>query len=130
MNRTRKENEPPLAITEWGWRYHHIGIPTSESIDGEIYLPKFRLHVSGFDSSPFGIEWMRYEVDSPVNELIKTVPHIAFEVDDLDMELSRQEFNVITEPNSPAEGIRVAMIEHNGAPVELIEFNKKSSRSR
>jgi hypothetical protein len=130
MNITRKENEPPLAITEWGWRYHHIGIPTSESIDGEIYLPKFRLHVSGFDSSPFGIEWMRYEVDSPVNELIKTVPHIAFEVDDLDMELSRQEFNVITEPNSPAEGIRVAMIEHNGAPVELIEFNKKSSRSR
>jgi hypothetical protein len=130
MNITRKENEPPLAITEWGWRYHHIGIPTSESIDGEIYLPKFRLHVSGFDSSPFGIEWMRYEVDSPVNELIKTVPHIAFEVDDLDMELSRQEFNVITEPNSPAEGIRVAMIEHNGAPVELIEFNKKSSRSQ
>jgi hypothetical protein len=69
---------------------------------------------------------MRYEADSPINELIKKVPHIAFEVDDLDLELSRQKFNIITEPNSPGTGIRVAMIEHNGAPVELIEFNKKS----
>ena len=57
------------------------------------------------------------------------VPHIAFEVDDLDMELTRKKFNIITKPNSPGEGIRVAMIEHNGAPVELIEFNKKTSGS-
>jgi hypothetical protein len=31
---------------------------------------------------------------------------------------------VITESNFPAEGIKVAMIEHNGAPIELIEFVK------
>jgi hypothetical protein len=129
MYKIRKENEPPLATFEWGWRYHHIGIPTSEPIEGEIYLPQFRLYVSGFDSSPFGVEWMRYEADSPVNELIKMVPHIAFEVDDLDMELTRKKFNIITTPNSPGEGIRVAMIEHNGAPVELIEFNIKTSGS-
>ena len=127
MNKFRKENEPPLATIEWGWRYHHLGIPTSESIEGEIYLQQFKLYVSGFDRSPFGVEWMRYESDSPVNNLIKNVPHIAFEVDDLDLELSRQKFNIITEPNSPGEGIRVAMIEYNGAPVELIEFNKRHS---
>ena len=126
MSKIRKENEPPLATAEWGWRYHHLGIPTSESIEGEIYLQQFKLYVSGFDRSPFGVEWMRYESDSPVNNLIKNVPHIAFEVDDLDLELSRQKFNIITEPNSPGEGIRVAMIEYNGAPVELIEFNKKT----
>jgi hypothetical protein len=54
--------------------------------------------------------------------LIKTVPHIAFEVDDLDLELSRHDFKIITKPNVPGDGIRVAMIEHNGAPIELIEF--------
>jgi hypothetical protein len=129
MNKIRKENEPPLATIGWGWRYHHIGIPTFEPIEGEIYLPHFKFYVSGFDNSPFGVEWMRYEADSPVNELIKKVPHIAFEVDDLDMELSSKNFKIITEPNSPGEGIRVAMIEHNGAPVELIEFNKKTSKS-
>jgi hypothetical protein len=29
---------------------------------------------------------------------------------------------VISEPESNFDGITVAMIEHNGAPVELIEF--------
>jgi hypothetical protein len=56
--------------------------------------------------------------------MLQKIPHIAFEVQDLDYELAKQSFNVITAPNSPSEGIRVAMIEHNGAPIELIEIKK------
>jgi hypothetical protein len=126
MNRKRQDHEPPLAIEEWGWRYHHLGIPTNISLKGEEYLPQFKMYVSGFDSSPYGIEWMRYQQDSPIDDLIKTVPHIAFEVDDLDMELSRHDFEILTPPNSPSEGTRVAMIVHNGAPIELIEFGKNN----
>ena len=124
MKIKRQDNDPPLAITEWGWRYHHIGIPTDKAVEGERYIPQFKLYVSGFDTSPYGIEWMRFDHDSPISDLIKSVPHIAFEVDDLDLELSRRKFNILTPPNSPAEGTRVAMIIHNGAPIELIEFNK------
>jgi hypothetical protein len=124
MDILRKDNELPLATKEWGWRYHHIGIPTNESITGEKYLPQFKLYVSGFDISPYGIEWMRYESESPIDELIKRVPHIAFEVDDLDFELQKHNFKILTPPNAPGEGIRVAMIVHNGAPIELIEFSK------
>jgi hypothetical protein len=124
MVNIRPDNELPESVEKWGWKYHHLGIPTSKSMPGEIYLPKFRLFVSGFSESPFGIEWMRYEDGSPVNMLIQTVPHIAFEVTDLDYELSTHNLKVITEPNSPADGTRVAMIEHNGAPIELIEFAK------
>jgi len=29
---------------------------------------------------------------------------------------------VITEPNPPSTGVRVAMIEYHGAPIELIDF--------
>jgi hypothetical protein len=100
-------------------------MPTNKPMPGEIYLEQFKLYVCGFDKSPFGIEWMRYEEGSPINELIKSAPHIAFEVDDLDYELSRFNFNVITEPNSPGNEVRVAMIEHDGAIIELIEFNNK-----
>jgi hypothetical protein len=50
MDIQRKEKELPLATSEWGWRYHHLGIPTVELIKGEIYLPKFKLYVSGFDT--------------------------------------------------------------------------------
>ena len=124
-NYKRQDHEPPLAIEKWGWRYHHLGVPTNKPIQGEIYLSSYKLYVCGFEKSPFGIEWMRYEADSPVNKLVQSVPHIAFEVDDLDFELSRFNFNVITEPNSPGNGVRVAMIEHDGAIIELIEFRNK-----
>jgi hypothetical protein len=127
MDIQRKDNEPPLATKEWGWRYHHIGIPTNEPSEGEVYLPRFKLYVSGFDTSPYGIEWMRYEPDSPIDDLIKTVPHIAFEVDDLESELQKHDLRILTPPNAPGEGIRVAMILHNGAPIELIEFSNSKS---
>jgi hypothetical protein len=124
----RKENQPPLATEEWGWRYHHLGIPTKNKIAGEKYIPHLKFYVSGFDTSPYGVEWMRFESDSHIDKLIQTVPHIAFEVDDLDAELARRNFNIITPPNSPGEGTRVAMIEHNGAVIELIEFKNKDKK--
>lgn len=124
MDVKRNDSDPPLAISKWGWRYHHLGIPTDIRKENESYLPQYRFYVSGFDSSPYGIEWMRFESDSPVSKIIQKVPHVAFEVDDLDLELSRGCFEILTPPNSPGEGTRVAMIIHNGAPVELIEFEK------
>jgi len=125
MKKIRKDHEPPEAINNWGWRFHHLGIPTLEKMSGEKYLPQFKFHVSGFETSPFGIEWMRFEERSPIDDLIQTVPHIAFEVDDLDAELRKHNFDIITMPNSESDEVRVAMIKHNGVPVELIEFTKK-----
>jgi hypothetical protein len=65
---------------------------------------------------------MRFDADCCVSELIRTVPHIAFEVDDLDKELKGKE--LLSPPGSPSDGVRVAMIVHNGAPIELIEFRR------
>nr|WP_321486570.1 hypothetical protein [uncultured Draconibacterium sp.] len=125
MNNLRKEHELPQALVDWGWKYHHLGIPTTKKMPGEKYLPQFKFFHSGFPTSPFGVEWMRFEKDSPIHPLIQKVPHLAFEVENLDHELTSRNLKVITPPNPPMEGIRVAMIEYNGAPVELIEFEKK-----
>lgn len=125
MTKIRKDHEPPESITVWGWKYHHLGIPTKRKFPDEIYLPQFKFYVSGFKTSPFGIEWMRFEKDSPVSKLIQTIPHLAFEVEDLDYELANHKLKVLTAPNSHTAGSRVAMIEHNGAPIELIEFAGK-----
>lgn len=124
MIKKRLDHELADCLKEWGWKYHHLGIPTNKKMPGEKYLPQFKFYVSGFDSSPFGIEWMRFETDSPVHKLIQTVPHIAFVVDNLDYELANHNFTILAEPNPPSEGVRVAMIEHNGAPIELMEFEK------
>ena len=122
----RLEKEMPLAIEKWGWKFHHMGVPTSDKKPDEKYLQQFKFSVSGFDESPFGVEWMRFEEECEMHELIKTVPHLAFVVDDLDYELTTRDFNVIVEPNPPMEGVRVAMIEFNGVPIELLEFEKRN----
>lgn len=123
MMNSRKEEQPPLAVSEWGWRYHHMGIPTDQPRDGERYIAHLGMYVSGFETSPFGIEWMRFDADSPIHELIKRVPHIAFEVDDLEAALRRANLRILVAPTEPAPGIHVAMIEHVGLPIELIAFS-------
>jgi hypothetical protein len=123
----RKDHEPP-AVTAKGWRYHHMGIPTNTSRAGERYLSHLKMYVSGFETSPYGVEWMRFEPDCPICELIRTVPHIAFEVDDLDREIQGKQ--LLGGVSEPSEGVRVAMFVDNGVPIELLEFRKAPSSSR
>ena len=66
------------------------------------------------------------ETDCPLHPLIKSVPHVAFEVDDLEAALEGQE--IIHPPGSPSEGVRAAMIVVDGAPIELIWFSKVTAR--
>jgi hypothetical protein len=103
-------------------RYHHLGIPSSTPRRGERYLEEFKVYVSGYEESPFGIEWMRFEEGSPLPELVRTVPHVAFEVDDLARELDGHE--LLIEPNSPSAGVIVAFIVHDGAPVEFLQIDR------
>ena len=108
------------------FKYHHLGIPTKEKHAHEKYFEKLKFYHAGYETSEFGIEWMRFEEGSPLPEIVRTIPHLAFEVDDLDEAMAGRK--VIIAPNSPSEGIRVAFIEEDGAPVELLEIkNQKDS---
>ena len=118
----RKDHEQPFAISKNGMRYHHIGIPTDEPKPNEKYLKELKLYISGFDISEYGIEWMRFEKDSPISDIIKRIPHIAFEVDNLDLVIKGKE--LLGKVSSPSKGIRVAMIKENVVPIEFLEFNK------
>ena len=126
MNNKRQETEFALATEKWGWKYHHLGVPTKEKKPNEHYLQQFKFYVSGFSISPFGVEWMRFEKDCEMHPLIQSIPHLAFVVDNLDKELLRPELSILSPPNLPMEGIRVAMVEHDGAPIELMEFSEYS----
>jgi hypothetical protein len=119
----RGDHEPPSVVAEEGWRYHHIGIPTTSARPNEVHLPALKVYVSGFKRSPYGIQWMRFEPNAPYPEIVKTVPHVAFEVDDLATALSGKD--ILIPPNHPTEGVTVAMILSDGAPVELMEFHRK-----
>jgi hypothetical protein len=118
----RQDHESPPVLSKLGWRYHHMGIPTETPRPNEKYLEAFGLYVSGFSTSPFGIEWMRFSSNSPLHPAIRTLPHVAFEVDDLEAALEGQE--VIHPPGSPSVGVRAAMILVDGGPVELMSFRR------
>jgi hypothetical protein len=118
----RQDHEQPEAVARRGWRYHHVGIPTTVRKEGEKHHRHLGVHVCGFNTSPYGIEWMRFDPECPVPDLIRTVAHVAFEVDDLEEALKGQ--TVICEIISPSPGVRTAMIVDNGAPIELLEFRR------
>jgi hypothetical protein len=67
----RLSHEPPAAIAKRGWRFHHIGVPTDIQHPGETHLAEYGLYVAGFSTSPYGVEWMRFEKSSPLPEFIK-----------------------------------------------------------
>jgi hypothetical protein len=119
--KVRRFQEPPAVASLQGWRFHHVGIPTETPRAGEHYLETFKVFVSGFETSPYGVEWLRFEADSPVPELVRSIPHVAFEVADLDVALAGKE--ILFPPFSPYSGVRAAMIVDNGAPIEVLEFS-------
>ena len=83
-------------------RYHHIGIPTTESKPEETYLKDLKLFVVSHQKSEFGVEWMRFEADAAVPDLVRRVPHVPFEVTDLSSELALRE--ILIPRNSPSKG--------------------------
>ena len=100
--------------------FHHIGIPSPAKHADEIYLAAVKLYITDATKSPHRIEWLRFEPDSPMPELIKETAHVAFTVDNLEKALAGQK--VIVQPFAPMDGLRVAFIEDGGAPVEFLEF--------
>jgi hypothetical protein len=103
-------------------KYHHVGIPTKEKFNDEIHLSHLKIYVSGYGKNPYGIEWTRYEEDAPYPHVVMTVPHIAFEVENIKEAIRGK--NVIIEPNNPSRGLTVAFIEDNGVPIEFLQIDR------
>ncbi len=106
-------------------KYHHLGIPTTEAHPDEVYHPHLKMYTRGFEESEFGIEWMRFAPDCDLPELVKTVPHVAFAVDDLEQAIKGR--NVIIPSNSPSESVRVAFVEESGVPIEFIQLGAEET---
>lgn len=100
--------------------YHHIGIPTEDSRDEETYLDQLKIHVTDHESNPYGVQWMRFDPDCPLPDLVKKVPHVAFQVANLKEAILGKD--VIIKPNSPSPGVMVAFIVEDGAPIEFLQL--------
>jgi hypothetical protein len=81
------------------------------------------MHVSDHLATPYGIQWMRFDEDCTLPEIVKRVPHVAFQVDDLREAIRGKK--ILIEPNEPGPGILVAFIEEAGAPVEFLQITNQ-----
>ena len=80
-----------------------------------------KVHVTGFDTNEFGIEWLRFEPGTPMPELVQKMAHVAFRVENLDKAMEGRK--TIFGPHVSGDGVRFVYIESEGAPVELIEIS-------
>jgi len=62
---------------------------------------------------------MRILTESSLSGIIKTLPYIAFEVDDVHKAIECK--NIIIKPNSSSSEYLFAFVEENGSPIELIQ---------
>lgn len=100
-------------------RYHHLGLVATKPMLNEYYIESWKVSLTPYDESEFHLQWCRYHEGCPLPELVKTVPHVAFIVENLEEALRGKK--VIYGPFSPLDNWHVAFIEECGAPVELIE---------
>ena len=99
--------------------FDHIGIPAPEKRDGMRFLESKRLWLTSPADHPFRVEWLWYEPGSPEDELVRTVPHVAYRVASLEEAMDGH--RVVAEPFDVFGEVRVSFVEVNGAPVEFVQ---------
>jgi hypothetical protein len=99
--------------------FHHIGIPSSEPHPGERYSESMKMYTSDALCLSLRVQWHRFEEDSPLHPLLRTVPHAAFKVADLASAIAG--YDVLLGPYEPIPGFYVAIIQDGGIPIELVQ---------
>lgn len=108
-----------MTVKTIRYEYHHMGIPTNTVHENERYSSTFKMYTSGGENTEFRIQYHRFDADSPLHPLLKSTPHVAFKVSNLEAAIQGKE--VILGPYAPFPGFKVAAIVECGAPIELIE---------
>lgn len=112
----------PVKMSGKELLYHHTGMPSDDHWEEEIKVPHLKLAYLPGKYNSYGVEWLRFEAGNENPDIIKYVPHVAFEVDDIDQAIVGEK--VIYHSGRDGSGVIVAMIEVDGASIEFIELDR------
>lgn len=103
-------------------RFDHMGIVTTEKQAKESWVEATRVWVTNPREHAYNIEFLRFEPDTPVTGPLRTEPHVAYRVDDLEAAIEGKE--VVLEPfDASGTGFaRVAFVNVGGALVEFMQY--------
>jgi hypothetical protein len=101
--------------------FDHIGIVTDERHDGEVWVEPTRVWVTNPRLSSHNVEWLRFEPDTPVTGPLRTEPHVAYRVRDVEAAMVGHE--VLLEPFEVGGGFcRAGFVLVDGAIVEFMQY--------
>ena len=101
--------------------FHHVGLVTQDPVPGETYFERLKVWGTNPAEDPNQVEWVRFAPDSPLADTpVAKMPHVSWQVDDLDRELEGKE--VAVGPLEVAEGTRIAYFLQDGALIEYLEI--------
>ena len=104
-------------------RFDHIGVVTEERQEDESWVEATRVWVTSPRAHPYNVEFLRYEPDTPVTGPLRTLPHVAYRVDDVEAAIEGHE--VLLEPFTPAPDpnfVTVAFVLVGGVIVEFMQY--------
>ena len=100
-------------------KYLHFGVPTTQEKSWAGHVADLGVHVTDPAADPYGIEWLKFDPTSPMHEAVRTRPHVAFQVEDIEAAVAGK--TILLAPMSPMPGLTIAFIEHDGAVIELCQ---------
>lgn len=99
-------------------KYLHTGMIVGEKLPDMIYMEPLKVWVTDASKDKYAIEFLYFEVDSPMAAAIQEQPHVAYEVEDIDAEL---EGKSILWPKMDVGGAYIAFVYDNDTVVEFYQ---------
>lgn len=101
--------------------FDHVGIVTDLQQPGETWVPATQVWVTSPRAHSHHVEFLRFHPESPVVGPVRTQPHVAYRVADLDAAIAGAE--VLLEPFVVGNGFaRVAFVRVDGAVIEYMQY--------
>ena len=72
-------------------KFDHIGVVTEMKQPKESWVEATRVWVTSPREHPYNIEFLRFEPDTPVTGPLRTDPHVAYRVDDVNAAIEGHE---------------------------------------
>ncbi len=101
-------------------KFDHMGLPTDEKQPNEMWVAETRVWVTDPLAHPYRVEFLRYEPDTPVTGPVRTMPHMAFDVDTLEAAIAESD-EILLGPFHPTDTLRVVFVLKDGAVFEYME---------
>ncbi len=100
--------------------FNHVGIVTTEKVEGAFLNKGLNVWLTDFNKSENKIEYLRFEGESCLPELVQVKTHLAYVVPSLEEELKGKK--ILFGPVVCDEHLDIAFIEEEGIAIELMQF--------